>query len=251
MELWPAIDLRGGRCVRLVQGDFAAETVFGDPIEQALAFEAAGATRLHVVDLDAARTGVAANRDLVIAIARRTGLVVQAGGGVRDEAAAGALFDGGVARVIVGTVAVERPELVADLAERWPGRVLVGLDHRSRRSASGGVVREVAVRGWVDRGGVELGRALDRVAGVKLGGLVVTDIARDGTGTGPDLEGLAFVLGATSQPVIASGGAATADDLRRLGELEVQSRRLDGAIVGRALLSGQLTVADALVACGR
>ena len=154
MELWPAVDIRAGKCVRLLRGQFASETVYGDPLEQAEAFVAAGASRLHVVDLDAAREGGAANRHVVLAIASSCGVPVQAGGGVRDQAAAAALLNGGVARVVVGTLAVEQPEALARLAEQWPGRVLVGLDHRPAAGPDGSVRREVAVRGWVGSGGL-------------------------------------------------------------------------------------------------
>ena len=190
LELWPAIDIRAGRCVRLLRGQFSSETVYGDPLEQAEAFVLAGASRLHVVDLDASaakaarRTGTSWS-----AIASSFGVPVQAGGGVRDETAAAALFGAGVARVVVGTVAVEQPEVLARMARRWPGQVLVGLDHRPAAGPNGAVRREVAVRGWVDSGGLDLETALQRLENLPLGGVVVTDIDRDGTGAGPDLAG--------------------------------------------------------------
>jgi phosphoribosylformimino-5-aminoimidazole carboxamide ribotide isomerase len=250
-ELWPAIDLRDGRCVRLRQGSFSAETVYGDPVEQAEAFVAAGARGLHVVDLDAAREGGAPNRDIVLAIASRTGVPVQVGGGVRGEAAAAALLEEGVARVVVGTLAVEKPELLTRVASRWPGRVMVGLDHRQVAGSDGTFRREVAVRGWLAQAGLELRAALARLEGIDLGGVVVTDIDRDGTGDGPDLEGLSDVLGATALPVLASGGVATGADIAALAGLEVNGRRLAGVIVGRALLSGKLSIEEAVAACRR
>lgn len=249
MQLWPAIDLRGGRCVRLLQGDFAEETIYGDPLEQAAAYAKAGAERLHVVDLDAARTGQPLNRELVIEIASVAGVPVQAGGGVRDEQAAAWLLERGIDRVVVGTAAVERPELVASFAARWPHRIVVGLDHRSATQPDGGTRREVAVHGWMGAGGIELGRALEQFEGLALAGVVVTDIARDGTGHGPDLDGLSFALAHTTLPVVASGGVGSADDLRVLAELSVCGRRLAGAIAGRALLSGALSLEEALAAC--
>lgn len=251
MELWPAIDIRAGKCVRLLRGQFSSETVYGDPLEQAEAFVAAGASRLHVVDLDAAREGGAANRHVVLAIASSCGVPVQAGGGVRDQAAAAALLNGGVARVVVGTLAVEQPEALARLAEQWPGRVLVGLDHRPAAGPDGSVRREVAVRGWVGSGGVSLEACLRRLEDLPLGGVVVTDIDRDGTGSGPDLEGLAEVLAFCGLPVFASGGIAGTSDLVALAGLGAGTRSLAGAIVGRALLSGALSILEAVAACNR
>jgi len=228
---------------------FSAETIYGDPIEQAEAFVAAGARRLHVVDLDAAREAGAQNRDVVLAIASRAGVPVQAGGGVRDEQGAAVLLDGGVARVVVGTLAVERPELLARIAGRWPGQVMVGLDHRMVAGPDGRARREVAVRGWVAQADLELSVALARLDAMSLGGVVVTDIDRDGTGKGPDLAGLNEVLGATALPVVASGGVATSADISALAGLGDGGHSLAGVIVGRALLSGTLSITDAEAAC--
>lgn len=242
MDLLPAIDLRGGRCVRLLRGEFDAETVYGDdPVAVAEGFEAAGARWIHVVDLDAARTGEAANLGAVAAICRAVSCRVEAGGGVRSVEAAGALLDAGVERVVVGTAAVERPALVEELCRRHPGKVAVGLDARGR---------EVAVRGWTRGGGadlVSLARSFDS-SGVAA--LVVTEIGRDGTMDGPDLEQLGAVLGATSLAVVASGGVGRLDDLRALAALRVAGRSLAGAIVGRAVYEGRFTVAEALEVVG-
>lgn len=240
MELYPAIDLRGGRCVRLRQGEFALETVYrDDPVGVAKEFEAAGCAWVHVVDLDAAR-GDGDNRAIVAAVAEATGLSVQYGGGVRDERTAEALLALGVARLVVGTAAVERPAVVAALGARFPGQVALSLDHR------GG---EVAVRGWTEASGVALLDVVDRARADGVGALVVTDISRDGTLAGPDLAGLATVVAATELPVIASGGIGSLDDLRRLATVRAQGRRLAGAIVGRALYEGVFTVEEALAAC--
>jgi phosphoribosylformimino-5-aminoimidazole carboxamide ribotide isomerase len=246
MELWPAIDIRGGRCVRLMQGDFDRETAYGDPLEVAESYVAAGAERLHVVDLDAALTGVAANRELIGAIAGRVGVPVQAGGGVRDEASAEALFALGVARVVLGTTAVQQPSILEALAQRWPHAVLAGLDYR--RSVAG--VPEVAVRGWTESSGLSVADVLAGLSDLPLAGVVVTDISRDGTGDGPDLAGLATVLESGGLAVVASGGVGGTEDLERLAALAAGGRRLEGVIVGRALLSGRLSLADALAACG-
>jgi phosphoribosylformimino-5-aminoimidazole carboxamide ribotide isomerase len=245
MQLWPAIDIRDGRCVRLMQGDFDRETSYGDPVAVAKEYVRAGAERLHVVDLDAARTGLPVNRDVIGAIATRLSVPLQVGGGVRDEAAAEALLSLGVARLVLGTAAVEDPGLLERLSGRWPGRIVAGLDYR--RNAAG--VPEVAVRGWSEASGRSLAEVLSSFGDLELAGIAVTDIARDGTGDGPDLAGLRLVLGWASRAVVASGGVATTGDLERLAVLEVDGRRLEGAIVGRALLSGRFSLADALVAC--
>ena len=249
MELWPAIDIRAGRCVRLLKGEFSAETVYGDPLEQAKAFVDAGATRLHVVDLDGARDGGSPNREIVLAVASAVKVPVQVGGGVRDVAAASALLGAGVARVVVGTVAVEQPEVLARMVEQWPGRVLVGLDHRSVAGPDGTHRREVAVRGWVSNANRELDVVLADLEGLQLGGVVVTDIERDGTETGPDLTGLEHVLALTDHRVVASGGVASVSDLAALFGVQAAGRRLDGVIVGRALLSGAILMAEAANLC--
>lgn len=253
MECYPAIDVRGGRCVRLRRGDFGEETVFGDPLELAARYLEAGAPALHVVDLDAARTGEPENRDLVLRIARLAAPVpVQAGGGVRDADQAAALFDGGVARVVMGTAVVERPEVLRAVARAWPGRVLAALDYRRVRDGDeegGGVRRVVAVRGWLSATGVELQELAERLGEEDLAGVVATDITRDGTLEGPDLEGLALLLGSCRHPVVASGGVGTLADLHALAALEREGRRLAGVVVGRALLAGAFSVEEALAAC--
>jgi len=249
LELWPAVDIRAGKCVRLVRGQFSAETVYGDPLEQAEAFVEAGASRLHVVDLDAARTGASSNRPVVLRIASSVGVPVQAGGGVRDEWTAAELLESGVERVVVGTAAIESPEVLTGMVDRWPGQVVVGLDHRSVTAPDGSVRHEVAVRGWVESGGLDVVSALERLEGMRLAGVVVTDIERDGTGSGPDLVGLSRVLISTGHPVLASGGVADVSDLAKLAALDVGGRRLAGAVVGRALLSGALSIPEAVAAC--
>jgi phosphoribosylformimino-5-aminoimidazole carboxamide ribotide isomerase len=245
MRCYPAIDIRDGRCVRLLRGDFAAETVYGDPLEVALAYARAGAEWLHVVDLDAARTGLPANRELVLAIAGIAEVKVQAGGGVRDADAALALLEGGVERVVLGTAAVEDPLLIRRLAAEHPGRVALALDHTAGPAGA----RVVAVRGWEEDSGRGLESVLADVGAVPLGAVVVTDVSRDGTMSGPDLAGLAAVLELTTLPVVASGGIAGAADLRTLSAMVAGGRRLGGAIVGRALLGGALTIGEALAAC--
>jgi phosphoribosylformimino-5-aminoimidazole carboxamide ribotide isomerase len=238
MDLFPAIDLRDGRCVRLYQGDYDRETVYGDdPVAQARAFADAGAPWIHVVDLDAARTGAPLNRDAIAAIAQGVDVPVQTGGGVRDEASAEALIEAGVRRVVIGTAALEQPDLVRRLARRHP--VAVGLDARGR---------EVAVRGWEQGSGRDLLDVAREFADAGVEALVVTEIGRDGTLEGPDVEGLAEVLEVSPLPVVASGGVGTLDDLRALAALRVGERSLAGAIVGRALYEGAFDLRDALAA---
>jgi phosphoribosylformimino-5-aminoimidazole carboxamide ribotide isomerase len=236
MELYPAIDLREGRCVRLLRGDYDRETRYGDdPVAQARAFVDAGATWLHVVDLDAARTGRPANREAIGSICAAVDVPVQCGGGVRSLEAAAELAALGVTRVVVGTAAVEDPDLVAAIAARQP--VAVGLDARGR---------EVATRGWEHPAGADL---LDLAVAFETAGveaLVVTEIDRDGTLEGPDVGQLAQVLAVTSIGVIASGGVGTLADLEALARLEVEGRRLAGAILGRALYEGTVDLAAAL-----
>ncbi|MFN2607818.1 MAG: HisA/HisF-related TIM barrel protein [Acidimicrobiales bacterium] len=244
MELFPAIDLRGGRCVRLYQGDFERETAYGtDPVAVARAFADAGARWVHVVDLDAARTGVAENRQVVAAVAAAVGpagVAVQAGGGVRDHQSAQALWAAGVARVVLGTAAVERPDLVADLAAE--GQVAVGVDVRHG---------EVAVRGWTEGSGRSMADVLSGCAGAGVAALVVTEIGRDGTLAGPALDLFAAVLEATPPgvDVVASGGVGRLADLTALASLDAGGRRLSGAIVGKALHDGAFTVGEAVAAC--
>lgn len=238
MDLYPAIDLRGGRCVRLYQGDYAQETVYGDdPVAQARAFADAGAPWIHVVDLDGARSGEPTHTDVIGAIAAAVDVPVQTGGGIRDEATAERLFAGGVARVVLGTIALEQPELVARLAARHP--VAVGLDARAG---------DVAVRGWEEASGRSVLDVAREFEAAGIAALIVTDIGRDGTLEGPDVDGLGAVLAATGVDVIASGGVGTLADLERLLALEADGRRLSGAIVGRALYEGAFTLDAALVA---
>jgi phosphoribosylformimino-5-aminoimidazole carboxamide ribotide isomerase len=226
--------------VRLLRGDFAAETVYDqDPVAVARRFEADGARWIHVVDLDAARTGEPANLDVVAAIAAAVSCRIQVGGGVRTAEAAARLLDVGIERVVIGTAAVEHPELVDALASEHPGRVAVGLDARGNA---------VAVRGWMEGGEADLLDLSRRFAASGVAALIVTEIGRDGTLEGPDLAQLASVLAAVDLPLVASGGVGTLDDLRALDALAVDGRRLSGAIAGRALYEERFTVAEGLAA---
>jgi phosphoribosylformimino-5-aminoimidazole carboxamide ribotide isomerase len=239
-DLYPSIDLRGGEVVRLRRGDFAAETVYGDdPVRVAHAFAAAGTRWIHVVDLDAARTGERVNLAVVESICASVPCRVQASGGVRSVEAGGDLLAAGAARVVVGTGAIERPELVEELATLHPGKVAVGLDARGR---------EVAVRGWIDSTGEDLLEVAGQLEMSGASALVVTEIGRDGTMAGPDLGQLGAVLQATTLPVIASGGVGALEDLVALRGLRADERALAGAIVGRAIYEGRFGVDDALAA---
>lgn len=235
MILLPAIDLRGGRCVRLRRGDYAEETVYGDdPVAQALAFADAGASWVHVVDLDAALTGDPANRPVIAAVAAalaERGVAVQTGGGVRAAADARELAAAGVRRVVLGTAAVERPELVDEVAPIVD--VALGLDVRGR---------EVAVKGWTEGAG-QLDEVLGRYDGRPVDAYVVTQIGVDGTLEGPDLD-LYRELLAAGVPLVASGGVGTLGHLRALADLGVPA-----VIVGRALYEGAFSTEEALAAC--
>lgn len=244
MEIFPAIDLRGGRCVRLVEGDFERETIYGDdPVAVATSFAATGARWIHVVDLDAARTGQPVNRSVVGAIVDAVGggVKVQTGGGVRTVDDAEDLLGRGVARVVLGTAAVENADLVAELSRRWPGRVAVGIDHR------GGSVR---LRGWTEDSGVLVDELVRDVVDAGASAVVVTDIARDGRLEGPDVDGLADLLASTAAPIIASGGVSGIADIEALAGISRDDRGLEGVIVGRALYEGRVLLGDALALVG-
>ncbi len=231
-ELYPAIDLRGGRVVRLRQGDYDEETVYGDDaVSVAESFVEQGATWIHVVDLDAARSGDPVNRPVIADIARRLEgrARIQTGGGVRSVDDARALADSGVARVVMGSAAMATPSLVAEASRIVP--VAVGLDHRSG---------EVAVHGWTEGSGRMVHEVIDWFPDAAA--FVVTDIARDGMLNGPDVVGLADLATRTTVPVIASGGVGSLGDVRTLSEIP----GLHGVITGKALYERRFTVAEAI-----
>ncbi|MEM7094404.1 MAG: 1-(5-phosphoribosyl)-5-[(5-phosphoribosylamino)methylideneamino]imidazole-4-carboxamide isomerase [Actinomycetota bacterium] len=236
MKLYPAIDIRDGNCVRLYQGDYDRETIYGDsPAEQAATFAEAGAEWIHCVDLDAARSGEQQNLASIAAIAERVEVPLQVGGGVRTVDAAQRLWDAGVTRVVIGTAAIENPDLVRELAPQ--GQVAVGLDAWGT---------DIAVAGWEERTGRDLFETVAEFGDVGVAAFVVTEIGRDGTMEGPDVDGLARVLETTDVPVIASGGVGDLDHLRSLTTLSGRGRPLDGAIVGRAIYEGAFTVTEAV-----
>ncbi len=231
-QLYPSIDLRGGQVVRLRQGDYDRETSYGDdPVGIAAGFVESGAEWIHVVDLDAAKSGVPSNRSVIATIAETVGrrAAVQAGGGVRSFDDAAELADAGVARVVLGSAAVADPPLVESIAARVP--VAVALDHRKG---------EVAVHGWTSTSRLTLADGLQRFPAASA--FVITDIERDGELSGPDLDGIALAVVSTIVPVIASGGVSSLDDIRALAAID----RLGGVITGRAIYENRFTVRQAL-----
>jgi phosphoribosylformimino-5-aminoimidazole carboxamide ribotide isomerase len=232
MQIIPAIDLRGGKCVRLQQGDYDRETVFGDdPAAMAAHWEAGGAARVHLVDLDGAKVGKPVNVEAVKAIVKKVHVPCQLGGGIRDEATIAAWLDAGIERVIVGTQALKNPDWFRDMAEKWPGRVVLGLDAKEGR---------VATAGWLDVSSVDATELAMRFDDLPLGGVVYTDIARDGMLEGPNLETTEALARRLKTPVIASGGVGSLEDLARLAALPVAA-----CIVGRALYEGRFHLSEA------
>jgi phosphoribosylformimino-5-aminoimidazole carboxamide ribotide isomerase len=233
MQVIPAIDLRGGYCVRLRQGDFDQETIFGDdPAAMAARWESEGATRIHLVDLDGAKAGHPINIEAVRQIVGRVGVPCQLGGGIRDEATIAAWLEAGIDRVVVGTQALRDPDWFGQMARAYPDRLLLGLDARDGR---------VATQGWLETSSTAalvLARQFDTLP---IAGIIYTDIARDGTLEGPNLPAITALAEAVRSPVIASGGVGTLEDLRRLAELPIA-----GCIVGRALYDGRFTLRSAL-----
>jgi phosphoribosylformimino-5-aminoimidazole carboxamide ribotide isomerase len=241
MDLYPSIDLREGQVVRLARGDYNVQTVYDDdPVAVARRFDAAGARWIHVVDLDAALAGGNPNLAVIEAICANVGVRVQTGGGVRTVEDASERYAAGVARVVVGSAAVEHPEVVEELSVLHPGQVAVGLDARGR---------DVAIHGWTDATGLDLVGLAQKFDVPGVAALVVTDITRDGMLGGPALDQLASVVAAVTVPVIASGGVATADDLRALAAFAVEGKHLTGAIVGRAIYENRFTVEEGIAAC--
>lgn len=235
MEVIPAIDLRAGRVVRLEQGDFSRETVHGDdPVAAAVGFARAGARRLHVVDLDGSRSGTRANRPSLEAIvAACPELRIQTGGGLRSFEDVAALLGFGVERAVLGTAALEDPELVRTAAHRFPRRVVVGVDARD------GIV---ATRGWTASGTTRVEEVVERFQDLPLAAFLYTDIQRDGMLAGPNVEVTARLARSTAIPVIASGGVGTLEHLRALA----RERVIAAVIVGKALYSGAFRLEQAL-----
>jgi phosphoribosylformimino-5-aminoimidazole carboxamide ribotide isomerase len=238
MNLYPAIDLKNGECVRLKQGDMAQVTVFNaDPAAQARAWAAAGFRYLHLVDLDGAFAGKPANAAAVKAIRAAIDLPIQLGGGIRDEATIAAWLEAGITRVILGTVAVRDPALVRAAAKRWPGRIVVGIDARAGR---------VAVEGWAEASDLDAIDLAKKFTDAGVAAIVYTDIDRDGLLKGVNVAATAAMARAVPIPVIASGGLAGIEDLVALKAEIARGALIDGAILGRALYDGRIDPAAAL-----
>ncbi len=243
MEIIPAIDLLQGSCVRLHQGDYDQVTRFSeDPLAQARSWERQGATRLHLVDLDGARSGEPINDQAVQLIAKELSIPVQLGGGVRSLERVEELLSCGLDRVILGTLALENPSLVMDLASRYPHKIVLGIDARNGR---------VATRGWIEESDVEATSLAQRFSEAAIAAIISTDIATDGTLAGPNLEALRAMARASSVPVIASGGVGCMADLLAL--LSLEPLGVEGVIVGRALYDGRIDLHEAIhaIADGR
>jgi phosphoribosylformimino-5-aminoimidazole carboxamide ribotide isomerase len=235
MQVWPAIDLRGGKCVRLRQGDYQRETIYGDdPAAMARQWVGQGARCLHLVDLDAARDGLSANFGVVQEIVTAIDIPCELGGGIRDEEAIARYLSLGLARLVVGTRAIKDPDWFRTMCQRFPKQLALGLD------AKEGLV---ATDGWHQTSSL---RAIDlarQFAAEPLAAIVYTDIARDGMLQGPNFAAMAEMLAAVDLPVVASGGVTSAGDVQKLAQIG-----LHGCIIGRALYEGTLTLADALEA---
>jgi 1-(5-phosphoribosyl)-5-[(5-phosphoribosylamino)methylideneamino] imidazole-4-carboxamide isomerase/N-(5'phosphoribosyl)anthranilate isomerase len=235
LVLLPAVDVADGTAVRLVQGEAGSETAYGEPLDAALAWQQGGAEWIHLVDLDAA-FGRGSNRELIADVVGRLDVAVELSGGIRDDPSLGAALATGCARVNIGTAALEQPDWVRTAIARHGEKIAVGLDVRGTT---------LSARGWTQDGG-ELFDVLARLDADGCARYVVTDVTRDGTLTGPNLDLLREVCNATPAPVIASGGVSTLDDLRAIASLV--DGGVEGAIVGKALYAGQFTLPEALKA---
>ena len=235
LVLLPAVDVAGGVAVRLVQGEAGTETGYGSPLDAALAWQQGGAEWVHLVDLDAA-FGRGSNRELLAEVTGQLDIAVELSGGIRDDESLAAALATGCARVNLGTAALESPDWVRSVIARHGDRIAVGLDVRGTT---------LAARGWTAEGG-DLYETIARLDADGCARYVVTDVHRDGTLTGPNLDLLRSVCAVTDRPVVASGGVSTLDDLRRLAEL--RDLGVEGAIIGKALYTGAFTLAEALAA---
>ncbi len=238
MELIPAIDLLDGKVVRLHRGDYDEVTVYDDdPVSMAKRFEAAGAVRLHVVDLEGARRGTPAHEWVIRDVLSQTGLQVQVGGGVRNAEVASRWVAAGASRVVLGTVIVKAPDEARAICEQHPGAIVAALDAREGK---------VAVEGWQEQSDQDVTELARRVDGWGVGAILYTNIQRDGTREGPDVEGTAELQSHVKSTVIASGGIGSLDDLRNLSVAGVRS-----AVCGRALYAGAFTLSEAFAALQR
>ena len=240
MDVIPAIDLLEGRCVRLFQGDYERSQIFDeDPVAVARRWEAEGATRLHLVDLDGAKAGKPENWQAIEAIIQAVSLPIQVGGGLRDADRVSALFDLGVQYAILGTAAVENPDFVGQLSAKFPGRIMVGIDAREGK---------VATRGWLETSEVMAIDLAHQMGAQGAAAIIYTDIKRDGTLKGPNMEALRELASAIDTPVIASGGVSALSDLLSL--LSLVPSGVSGVIVGKALYTGDVSLKQAIRAVG-
>jgi phosphoribosylformimino-5-aminoimidazole carboxamide ribotide isomerase len=240
MQVIPAIDLLDGKCVRLYQGDYNQASIFHDnPVEVAQQWAAEGATRLHVVDLDGAKAGKSVNLSVIKAIATAIDIPVQVGGGLRDRTGVARLLETGVQQAILGTVAVENPELVTQLCQEFPHQIVVGIDARDGM---------VATKGWLETSAVTAIDLAQRMAQQGVAAIIYTDIHRDGTLSGPNLDALRELAESIDLPVIASGGVSSLTDLLSL--LSLETLGVTGVIVGRAIYTGDVSLKEAVRAVG-
>ena len=240
MDVIPAIDLLDGKCVRLYQGDYQRSQVFNDnPVEVAQQWVAQGATKLHLVDLDGAKAGKTTNLETIKAIVQAIPIPVQVGGGLRDRSSVAQLLNLGVKSAIVGTAAVEQPELVQQLCQEFPGQIIVGIDARNGK---------VATRGWLETSEVKATQLAQQMANVGVAAIIYTDIHRDGTLSGPNLEALRELASDLNLPVIASGGVSSLTDLLSL--LALEPLGVTGVIIGRAIYTGDVNLREAVQAIG-
>jgi phosphoribosylformimino-5-aminoimidazole carboxamide ribotide isomerase len=241
LTLYPAIDLKDGACVRLKRGEMDQATVYAeDPAAQALAWQTAGFTYLHVVDLNGAFAGRPVNAPAVRAILAAIKIPVQLGGGIRDLAGIETWLEAGVTRVILGSAAAKNPALVREAAQKFPGRIVAGIDAR------GGLV---ATEGWAETSGLPATELARRLEDAGIAAIIYTDIARDGMLTGLNLAETTALAAHTTLPIIASGGLAGLDDIHALKTASLTTRNLTGAILGRALYDGRIDPAAALALC--
>jgi phosphoribosylformimino-5-aminoimidazole carboxamide ribotide isomerase len=240
MEILPAIDLLGGNCVRLYQGDYGQSQVYNDdPVAVAQQWQDQGASRLHLVDLDGAKEGKPVNLPAIAKIVETLTIPVQVGGGLRDQTRVKQLLDLGVGRVILGTIAVENPDLVGELCAEFPGKIVVGIDARNGK---------VATRGWLETSTVEAGELAQRMEKLGAAAIIYTDIHRDGTMAGPNLQALRDLATQLTIPVIASGGVSKLQDLLSL--LALETLGVNGIIIGKALYTGDIQLEEAIRAVG-
>ncbi len=236
MEIIPAIDLLEGNCVRLTQGDYNKVTRFNNnPVDQALAWEDQGASRLHLVDLDGAKTGLPVNDSSIQAIASTLDIPIQIGGGIRTAERAEELLNYGVDSVILGTIAIEKPNIVRSLAIRYPKKIILGIDAKNGK---------VATRGWINQSDISAVDLAKSYEDTELGAIITTDIATDGTLEGPNLSAMKDVASVSKVPVIASGGIGSISDLISL--LALKPYGVTGVIVGRALYDGTVDLKEAV-----